>query len=441
MLLGGAVPASAAIVSHVVTPAVGDSVRYQLAATSADPGAVHFRCQNRPHDGVAIYCYGADQIRTAYDVQPLLNAGITGAGRTIVIVDAYQSPTIAQDLALFDAVWGYPDPAFEIIAPDGLTPFDITNGTQVNWSSEISLDVEWAHAIAPGAAIKLVLAKSSADADILSVTRYAVEHNLGDVISQSFGEAEMCADPKLLRQEHEVFNRATEKGITLIASSGDQGAAQPNCDGTALIKSASTPASDPLVTGVGGTNLLADAASGAYQSETVWNDVTCGACNGSSGGGFSTIYRRPSYQASFQPNHKRGVPDVAYNGDVRGGVVAAWGVPFGVGAFFIFGGTSAGSPQWAALVALADQKSGRRLGAINKSLYHIGKSDAYGQAFHDITVGNNSFGGVEGFAAGKGWDASTGLGTPDAAKLIPVLISTGDESGDNQQGNGEGSGN
>jgi subtilase family serine protease len=123
-------------------------------------------------------------------------------------------------------------------------------------------------------------------------------------------------------------------------------------------------------------------------------------------------------------------------------VVAAWGVPFGVGAFFIFGGTSAGSPQWAALVALADQKSGRRLGAINKSLYHIGKGDAYGQAFHDITVGNNSFGGVEGFAAGKGWDASTGLGTPDAAKLIPLLISTGEESGDNQQGNGDqGSGN
>jgi subtilase family serine protease len=439
MLLGGAVPASAAIVSHAVTPAVGDSVRYQLAATTADQGAVHFRCQARPHDGVAIYCYGPDQIRAAYDVQPLLNAGITGAGRTIVIVDAYQSPTIKQDLALFDAVWGYPDPAFEIIAPDGLTPFDITSGTQVNWSSEISLDVEWAHAIAPGAAIKLVLAKSSSDADILSVTRYAVEHNLGDVISQSFGEAEMCADPKLIRQEHEVFNRASEKGITLIASSGDQGAALPNCDGTALIKAASTPASDPLVTGVGATNLLADAVSGAYQSESVWNDVTCGACDGSSGGGFSTIYHRPGYQAPFQPNNKqRGVPDVAYNGDVRGGVVVAWGVPFGVGAFFVFGGASAGSPQWAGLVALADQKGGQRLGAINRSLYHIGKSDAYGQAFHDIAAGNNTFGGVEGFAASKGWDASTGLGTPDAARLIPLLVAKGEGSGDNQQGNGEG---
>jgi subtilase family serine protease len=249
----------------------------------------------------------------------------------------------------------------------------------------------------------------------------------------------MCADPKLIRQEHEVFNRASEKGITLIASSGDQGAAQPNCDGTALIKAASTPASDPLVTGVGGTNLLADAVSGAYQSESVWNDVTCGACDGSSGGGFSTIYRRPGYQAPFQPNNKqRGVPDVAYNGDVRGGVVVAWGVPFGVGAFFVFGGASAGSPQWAGLVALADQKGGQRLGAINRSLYHIGKSDAYGQAFHDITAGNNTFGGVEGFAASKGWDASTGLGTPDAARLIPLLVAKGEGSGDNQQGNGEG---
>ncbi|HEX7264558.1 MAG TPA: S53 family peptidase [Candidatus Dormibacteraeota bacterium] len=438
MLIGGAGPASAAIVSHAVTPAVGDNVRYQLVATTVDQGAVRFRCQARPHDGVAMSCYGPDQIRAAYNFQPLLNSGITGAGRTIVIIDAYQSPTIKQDLALFDAVWGYPDPAFEIIAPDGLTPFDITNGAHVTWSSEISLDVEWAHAIAPGAAIKLVLAKSSADADILSVTRYAVEHNLGDVISQSFGEAEMCADPKLVRQEHEVFSRAVDKGITLFASSGDLGAAQPNCAGTALIKAASTPASDPLVTGVGATNLLADAVSGAYQSESVWNDVTCGACNGSSGGGFSTIYHRPGYQAQFQPNNRqRGVPDVAYNGDVRGGVVVAWGVPFGVGAFFVFGGASAGSPQWAGLVALADQKGGRRLGDINRSLYHIGRSDAYGQAFHDITAGNNSFGGVEGFAAGKGWDASTGLGTPDAARLVPLLIAKGEGSGDNQ-GNGEG---
>src|SRR6266852_2914379 len=392
MLLGGAVPASAAVVAHAMTPAVGSIVRYEYIGTAEPQGLVVFGCQTRPRLGppARAFCYGPDQIRAAYDIQPVLDGGITGTGRTIVIIDAFQSPTIQKDLAAFDAIWNIPaPPSFNIIPPPGgLTPFVATDPNQVGWSSEISLDVEWAHAVAPGANIDLVLAKSNDDVDILSATRYAVDHNLGDVISQSFGEAEACMDPALVEQQHQVFAQATAKGITLFASSGDQGAGQPTCDGQSLMLSASTPASDPQVTGVGGTHLLADAHTGAYGSESVWNDDF-----GAGGGGFSTVYRRPGYQAPFQSNEKqRGVPDVAYNGDVRGGVIAAFGVPFGVGALFIFGGTSAGSPQWAGIIALADQKAGHRLGAINKTLYHIGKSDAYGSAFHDITDGSNSFG-------------------------------------------------
>jgi len=423
MLLGGAVPASAAIVAHAMTPAVGSNVRYEYIGTAEPQGLVVFGCQTRPRLGppARAFCYGPDQIRAAYDIQPILAGGIDGAGGTIVIVDAFQSPTIQKDLAAFDTIWNIPaPPSFNIIAPDGLTPFDVTSPNQVGWSAEISLDVEWAHAVAPGANIDLVLAKSNDDVDILSATRYAVDHNLGDVISQSFGEAEACMDPTLVEQQHQVFAQATAKGITLFASSGDQGAGQPTCDGQSLMLSASTPASDPQVTGVGGTHLLADAHTGAYGSESVWNDDF-----GAGGGGFSTIYRRPGYQAPVQGNNKqRGVPDVAYNGDVRGGVVAAWSVlfPANVVAFFIFGGTSAGSPQWAGIVALADQKGGHRLGAINKTLYHIGKSDAYGAAFHDITSGNNSFEGAAGFEAVAGWDAATGLGTPDVANLIPLLL-------------------
>jgi subtilase family serine protease len=423
MLLGGAVPASAAIVSHAMTPAVGSSVRYEYAGSAEDFGQIHFGCQLRSRDPnfPRAFCYGPDQIRAAYDIQSVLDGGTTGADQTIVIVDAFQSPTIQKDLAAFDAIWNIPaPPSFNIIAPDGLTPFDVTSPNQVGWSAEISLDVEWAHAVAPGANIDLVLAKSNDDADILSATRYAVDHDLGDVISQSFGEAEACMDPTLIEQQHQVFAQATAKGITLFASSGDQGAAQPTCDGKSLMLSASTPASDPQVTGVGGTHLLADAHTGVYGSESVWNDDF-----GAGGGGFSTIYRRPGYQAPVQGDNKqRGVPDVAYNGDVRGGVVAAWSVlfPANVVAFFIFGGTSAGSPQWAGIVALADQKGGHRLGAINKTLYHIGKSDGYGAAFHDITSGNNSFEGVAGFDAVAGWDAATGLGTPDVANLIPLLL-------------------
>ncbi len=418
MLVAGSVPASAAIVSHVMSPAVANGVRYEFAGSASD-GRVLFHCQTRPRLGPQAppFCYGPDQIRAAYDVQPVLDSGITGAGRTIVIIDAFQSPTIIPDLALFDHIWGYPDPTFNIIAPDGLTPFT-ANPEQVLWASEISLDVQWSHAIAPGATIDLVLARSASDADILSVTKYAVDHNLGDVISQSFGEGEACADPALLAQEHAVFESATAKGITLFASSGDFGVAQLTCDGSSLFRSASTPASDPEVTGVGGTHLLADATTGAYGSESGWNDDF-----GASGGGFSTVYRRPGYQAPFQGNEKqRGVPDVAYNGDVRGGVIAAFGVPFGVGGLFLFGGTSAGSPQWAAIVALADEKGGHRLGAINTRLYHIAKSDAYGSAFHDVSNGDNSAPGLAGFSAGQGWDAATGLGSPDAAKLIPLLI-------------------
>lgn len=162
----------------------------------------------------------------------------------------------------------------------------------------------------PDAAITLVLAKSNEDADILSATRYVVDHGLADVISQSFGEAEECMDPALLRAQHELFQRATAKRITLVASSGDDGAAQPSCDGTDLIKAASTPR-----------------------------------------------FQRPLHLPS------RGVPDVAYNGDVFGGVLVAFGVNIGPGtgpgSFFIVGGTSAGAPQWSALTALTDQVAHR----------------------------------------------------------------------------------
>lgn len=418
VILGGA-PA-AFVTSHPMTPAVVHSGQYGYAGQMTASGLVNFSCQSNSAPSL---CYGPDQVRAAYGIQPVLDRGITGRGRTIVIVDGFQSPTIRQDLALFDHVWNLPDPVLTITAPDGLTPFDPTNRTQFGWAGEISADVEWAHAIAPGAAIALVLGKTGDDADMISATRYAVEHNLGDVISLSFGEAEMCEDPKLVAAQHEIFRDATEKGITILAASGDAGAAQPTCDGTGLVKSAATPASDPYVTGVGGTRLIADATTGVYASESGWNDQF-----GASGGGFSTLYRRPGFQAPFNANNSsRGVPDVAVTADRFGGVMVAWGLsPRGFALFF---GTSAGTPQWAGIVALADQMHGHRLGSINKSLYHVGKSKSYSRAFHDITTGTNSFGPVQGFTAKPGWDAVTGLGTPNVANLLP-LLSRSDSEGD-----------
>ena len=371
-------------------------------------------------------CYSPQQIRTAYSIQPLLNQGITGKGRTIVIIDAYQSPTVQQDLNTFDTTFGLAPTTVHIIAPDGLTPFDYNDPNQVGWAEEISLDVQWSHAIAPAATIDLVLAKSYQDADILSATKYAVDHNLGDVISQSFGEAESCADPKLLVAEHKVFEEAALKHITVFASSGDSGAAQPTCDNNSYFLSASTPASDPLVTGVGGTHLNADATTGKYISETAWNDEY-----GASGGGYSTVYRRPFYQDGVVKSKWRGVPDVSYNGDPNGGVLTVLGFLGTQSGIYVFGGTSAGSPQWAGIIALADQRVHQRVGFINPILYAIGRNPfTYHYAFHDIVSGNNTFVGVDasgttvtihGYSATRGWDPVTGWGSPIVSHLVYFL--------------------
>jgi subtilase family serine protease len=388
------------------------------------PTGIRFKCQasNAP-----VRCYSPQQIRRAYNVQSVLDAGITGEGRTIVIIDAFQSPTIVHDLATFDGVFGLPNPTLNIIAPDGLTPFNPNDPNQVGWAGEITLDVEWSHVVAPDATIDLVLAKSSNDPDILSVTKYAVENNLGGVISQSFGEGETCADPNLVQAEHQVFKEATAKHITLFASSGDQGAALPTCNGSSFFLSASTPASDPFVTGVGGTHLEANSQTGAYAGETAWNDSF-----GASGGGFSTVYSRPNFQEDVVQRKHRGVPDVAYNGDVNGGVLVVWSSSgAGPNKVFIFGGTSAGSPQWAGIIALGNQVAGHRLGFINKAIYRIGESAAYSRAFHDIVIGNNTFTVTDasgntvtilGYNTRRGWDPVTGWGSPNVARLLPLLI-------------------
>ena len=200
------------------------------------------------------------------------------------------------------------------------------------WAEEITLDVLWAHAMAPGANIVLAEAASNSDADLLATTKYVVDHHIGDVISQSFGEAEQCMDPTLMTEQHAVFAKAVSEGYTVFASSGDSGASQGNCStGTTPLLSASTPASDPNVTGVGGTTLAAD-INGNYIGETAWTEQFFG-CNppdtddiNCSGGGFSTVYSRPSWQASQNKNEARGVPDVSYNAGVNGGVLTHCGI-------------------------------------------------------------------------------------------------------------------
>ncbi len=430
---------SKAAAGHVMTPATMQSPTHIVPATPlAKPtGLVRFTCQqgNGVNLGGGLFerCYGPDQIRAAYSVTPLLNAGADGTGSTIIIIDAYGSPTLMSDLNGFNALWNLPAANVTQVAPFGIDPTSPANAT--GWAEESSLDVQWAHAIAPGAKIEFVIAASNNDPDILAATKWAVDHNVGDVISQSFGEAEACFDPTLLPLQHQVFDAAVAKGMSVFASSGDEGSAQPSCTGTPeYIQAASTPASDPDVTAVGGTDLKADLTSGAYQSEKTWNESLIFGDAVAGGGGVSTLYKRPDYQAPFvKDSHSREVPDVSYNAAVFDGVIVDFG-----GHFFLFGGTSCGSPQWAALTAIADQLAGGRLGNINKTLYKLAKSGNASSYFHDIADGSTNaipdlspFQGagtgtpIAGFTAVPGYDMATGLGSPIASALLPAIAKPG----------------
>jgi subtilase family serine protease len=392
-----------------------------------------FTCELRPFDlSQGIFCYGPAAIRKAYGIDRLINSGSTGAGRTIVILDAFGSPTVAADLATFDATYGLPaPPSFNIVTMPGTPVFDPNNGDMVNWTAEIALDTQWAHVTAPGANIVLVAAASDSDVDLIAALNYALDHHLGDVVSMSFGESEaFLGNPDgldTIAAWQSAFQKAQRQRVTLFASSGDSGSTNPfDASGDLLpFQNVSWPASSTLVTSVGGTNLFFGTATnadpnGTYQGEVVWNDGF-----GAGGGGMSSLVDEPIYQTATVGNsvnttlHKhRGIPDVAYNAGVVGGVIAYWGVG---GGYYIFGGTSAGSPQWSGIIADLDQMRRHPMGFLNGRLYVLGALGALTSLFHDVKSGDNSFGGQPGYAATPGYDLSTGWGTPNFGALGTIL--------------------
>ena len=386
------------------------------------PQPVHFACQSNTNPQPSL-CYGPYQVRQAYNVTDLLTKQrITGKGSSITIIDAYGSPNIRKDLQNFDATWNLPSPQLNIIAPYGV------QGTDSAWISETSLDVEWAHAMAPDATINLVLAKDSNDFNIYMALAYAVKHNLGDIVSLSFGENEKCVDPKLRLAEHRVFREATSKGMTLLAATGDFGSAQLACDSSSFEKSISFPSDDPLVTAVGGTMLTADAVTGRYIRETSWNESSD--YNKATGGGYSKIYGVPAFQRGLIGNGTgRAVPDISLNASVNGGVIVFESHrATGRSTINIMGGTSAAVPELAGLLADGVQMAHHRLGAINPALYRLGTSNNYMLAMHDITSGNNTLlsSGLNGYKAHQGWDAATGWGSPrEAGPFLQALIAAG----------------
>lgn len=394
-----------------------------------------------PTPGV-IFCYEPVYIWTAYNILSVLQGGNFGQGQTIVIVDAIGSPTIQQDLATFDQVFfpGFPAPDFQVICDLGCPTFNPRNAPQadVSWSIETSLDVEWAHAMAPLAKIRLVIAPSPHGNSLNEAVKYAIAHYPGSIISQSFGipEAAFKGNNSQFQQAHQNYVAAAAQGFTVLASAGDSGAN----NGSYAFANAGFPASDPYVTAVGGTqglplgNLVTLSGSCAppsasacppvgYGAEQVWNEAWITAAGG---GAVSAFFPQPSYQAGFGYSG-RAEPDVAYNAAVDGGVLVYYSALGGTQAgFYVVGGTSAGSPQWAGIFALADTaraaKGKKPIGFANTALYAIAESSNYLADFHDITVGNNALAGTSiGFPAQAGYDLATGWGTPDVAHLITDL--------------------
>lgn len=379
---------------------------------------VRYACQSNLNPR-PVLCYGPYQIRKAYGVTDLLDKGITGLGATIAIIDAYGSPTIRKDFQAFNAAWELPQGQLNIFAPFGV------HGSDSTWISETSLDVEWAHVMAPGATINLVLAKTSNDVDLYKALAYVVKHNLGDVISLSFGENEHCVDPQLRRAEHRTLKEAVRKGMTILVATGDYGSAQLTCDNNSYQQAVSYPASDPLVTAVGGTALTADAVTGRYISETAWNESS--AFSKATGGGYSKLYAAPAYQRGIRGAARgRGVPDIALNASVSGGVLVYENNRLtGRTTINIMGGTSVATPELAGILADGVQLAHHRLGSINPALYKLGNSKLYSQAMHDISSGDNMLAstGLSGYAATPGWDPATGWGSPrHAATFLQALL-------------------
>ncbi|HEV2235257.1 MAG TPA: S53 family peptidase [Ktedonobacterales bacterium] len=369
------------------------------------------------------------QLRAAYGVDSLIAQGITGKGQTIVDVVSYGSPTLQSDMDAFDTKFGLPAIKLQIMAPLGTVPFNPADSEMDGWAGETTLDVQIIHAIAPDA--NIVVLTSPVDEtegtiglpQFLKLEQYAVDHKLGYIFSQSWSASEPTLKGTAGRAEVKAFadfyQTITGQGYTILSASGDNGATdviscQPGSSGVSSTRAVGFPANVPWVTAVGGTTLD---INGGSIAESAWNG---------SGGGASTFFAAPPAQQALPSavqsllGGKRGIPDVAADAD------PATGMQFIInGGTDAAGGTSASTPLWAGIIALADQKAGHPLGDVNPALYKLGLSSAAASDFRDITAGNNDANAqgtpVQGFPAVPGWDPVTGLGAPLANHLVPDL--------------------
>ncbi len=466
--------------SAVFRPAVAEWRFLQSSPTPPTEAACY---------AAGVRCFAPGAMQQAYNVSPLYERGLTGKGKTIAVIDSFGSATIANDLNVFSTAFGLPHlcgeagvtcapgmPTFSILQIQGSPPPNPpppNNGTGQEshnlWALEVSLDVEWAHAIAPEANILLV---TTPTAEILGVqgfpqmmnaVQYIVDNHLADVISMSLGAGEgtFAGTASLLNLRRALVD-AQANHITVLASSGDGGTSNNLKEPTKSPRlipypSVAWPASDPLVTAVGGTRLCMDATAGTTV-DTTSPPAVCDNNPGVrerawpfAGGGYSILFPRPDFQATLPagssyvgssvgapgPNAEmRGVPDVAFQASsgtgplvymtepatTASGTGCGGANPCSVG-WYVVGGTSCSAPQWAGLIAIADQMAGSDLGYINPALYKVAADPTkYATDFFDVTIGNNQTTSIPGYPASTGWDAVTGLGTPNAAHLLPDVV-------------------
>jgi subtilase family serine protease len=311
-----------------------------------------------------------------------------GQGQVIAIVDAFDDPTIESDLGVFDTEFN--------LAPcttaNGCFSKIYSNGKQpaqnASWSTEIALDVEWAHAMAPGAGILLVEAPSASSSDLMAAVQVAVVHGATEV-SMSWGVPEYVGE--LVADA--VFQAGLQsRGVAFFASAGDGG------------HGVEYPSTSPFVVGVGGTTVTYD-QYGNWVSEAVWNNSL-----GSTGGGLSRFEAEPEWQGPVQTLGNRSVPDLAYDADPSTGVaVYSSQLDSGQKGWMQLGGTSIGAPQVAAITALVNnvrlECNGSGPLTLPDALY-----TNYGM-YHDITMGSNGHCGMLCNAA-PGFDFTTGFGSP-----------------------------
>jgi subtilase family serine protease len=393
-------------------------------------------------------CYTPQQLEVAYGVQPLLRRGVDGRGETVVLPELAEprlNPPLVtdlrQDFAAYDRLFHLPAPRLKVVStfPGPAHPW-LAFGEEV-------LDAEVVHAIAPRAALTVVLVKgtslnSAGQAVAASVAALRLGASEGGIISLSpAGQigGEHCVNHAQLTQLNAALQADAGHHVTVVAATGDTGAAGEPCalidalggsmSGFSPRKEVVLVASDPLVLSAGGTTLDASHTTGAWLGETAWGlpDGSPGSAFQASGGGFSRLFGRPSYQNGVPGiGSMRGVPDVAADGDPVTGIAVITGNPGGGYAISGHAGTSASAPLWAGIIALADQYAGRHLGFVNPAIYRIARSSQYHRAFHDVTAGSSNtaefpHATITGYRAAPGWDPVTGWGSPDAQVLVPLL--------------------